>query len=120
MEENRERIFLKAVETFKQQRMKEIELDYELHEHRAGEGGELDVLYQKLLELLGDNRKLLVRYADLLVARYNINTQYFYDQGFSDFQGLLQLFRKTLSGELLIPSCFAEEDGGEEQEGNNE
>lgn len=49
-------------------------------------------LYEKILRLLGENKRLLIEFADRDAAIYNPDTDYFYEFGFSDCLNFLQTF----------------------------
>ena len=100
---NIENTFFKSIETFQRLRLKTLEQEYNKL-HRDPENNKtLNDLHNKLLELLGENKNLLLEYADQLTAKNNNDPLWFYNSGFQDCQDLDQFFKDSIMGIKQIP-----------------
>ena len=101
--ENIENTFFKSIETFQRLRLKTLKQEYDKLHRGPRNSKTLNDLHSKILELLGENKNLLLEYADQLITKYSNDPLWFYDSGFQDCQDLNQFFRDSIMGLKQIP-----------------
>jgi hypothetical protein len=106
-------IFMRSMDYFRRTRIKTLEHEYDQTVRTHDNQSSYDTIHDQLLELIGNqNQALLIDYTDVIVAKYNTDSAWFYDKGFQDCQSTYGLFRSILTGVDTIPplqeKCNAE------------
>jgi len=84
--------------------LKMHEKEYEKSYRDMEDFKRFDDVNEKLLHLIGDdNKSLLIDFCDLILARYNKDSAYFYSAGIQDAESLYDLCRAVLKGTQSIP-----------------
>lgn len=102
-----EETFMETMRQFQLERAPVVEKEY-YQEHGDGYNQNIrNELYDRIIRLLGINKNLMIEFADRDAACYNPNTDYFYNQGFSDCLIFLQTFKGTTNNSIENVLNFA-------------
>jgi hypothetical protein len=102
--QNTKQAFLKSIDIFKRMRIRAVEQEYDEQRKDIENDKRIDELHNKLIARLNEEAKtMLIEYVDRLVAKYNNDGGYFYDNGFSDCHSLLKLCKDTYKGQMDLP-----------------
>lgn len=86
-----EKAFVETMRKFKNSRVPEVEKEY-YESHGDGQNQRIrNELYDRILCLLDKNKSLLIEFADREAACNNLDTDYFYNSGFTDCLRFLRM-----------------------------
>jgi hypothetical protein len=96
--------FFKSMDQFKRLRIRIWEKEYDKSVRIQDELKDFDVVHDKLMELLGpEHGTLLIKYTDMICAKYNVDPAFYYNAGYQDCVATYDLYRAILAGKEAIP-----------------